>query len=46
MIFFLSFWQDRKYVSLEKARTKKCNLDWVDFTPGYYLKLLSNNLKV
>ena len=26
--------QDRKYLSLEKARLKKANLDWVDFKPG------------
>lgn len=31
---FLTCLQDRKYLSLEKARLKKANLDWVDFTPG------------
>ena len=39
---FLICLQDRKYLSLEKARLKKANLDWVDFTPGmkFLLKFL------
>ena len=42
-VFFL---QDRKYLSLEKSRLKKANLDWIDFKPGekeaflYFLFLL------
>ena len=32
IVFF--FLQDRKYLSLEKSRLKKANLDWIDFKPG------------
>ena len=32
--FIVCFLQDRKYLSLEKSRLKKANLDWIDFKPG------------